>query len=230
MILVSLPNQNLDTLAGALKEKYGVDVYYFEIDLSISQNILRLTNWLNDNFNVHMLINNAGIGGSKKFTDVEATYIEKIIQVNVIATSLLTHQLLPNLMKFKSSYVLNVSSIAAFTPLGYKTVYPATKTYIDSFSRGLSAELKGANVTVSVVHPGAMNTNEDARKRIEQQGFLAKLTLLNTDKVARHCIKRLLKKDAVIVVNPFSWFFSKLIPVRITLPLITKKIKQEVEQ
>ena len=81
-----------------------------------------------------MLINNAGIGGSKKFSDASGSYIEKIIQLNVLATSLLTHQLLPNLQKSSKAYVLNVSSLAAFSPIGYKTVYPASKAFIHSFS------------------------------------------------------------------------------------------------
>lgn len=88
-----------------------------------------------------------------------------------MATSLLTHQLLPNLQKSSKAYVLNVSSLAAFSPIGYKTVYPASKAFIHSFSRGLYQELKDTNVFVSVVNPGPMKTNAEVSRRIEEQGF-----------------------------------------------------------
>jgi hypothetical protein len=147
----------------------------------------------------------------------------------VVAGSILVHQLLPNLKARKQSYILNVSSMAAFTPVGYKTVYPASKSYIHSFSRGLCAELKDTNVFVSVVNPGAMKTNAGVTQRIEKQGLLGRLTLLDPEKVARYCIKQLFRKDTVIMVNPFSWAVLQLIPIWIRLPVMTRAIKREIE-
>ena len=104
---------------------------------------------VNDAFGrIDILINNAGLGGTKKFTEASSDYINTILQVNVAATSLITHQLLPNLLKQPKAYILNVSSMAAFSPIGFKTVYPATKTFIHSFSRGLHEELKDTTNTV----------------------------------------------------------------------------------
>ncbi|MFP3834018.1 SDR family NAD(P)-dependent oxidoreductase [Chryseobacterium sp. SIMBA_028] len=229
VVLVSLPNQNLKELAKQLEEKYQIKAHYYEVDLSINQNVLKLTEWLNSSFNIHILINNAGLGGTKRFTEASSDYINTILQVNVAATSLITHQLLPNLLRQPKAYILNVSSMAAFSPIGFKTVYPATKTFIHSFSRGLHEELKDTNVFVSVVNPGAMKTNADVCKRIEKQGFWGKMTLLNPDKVASRCIQQLFKKDSVIMVNPISWLVMKLVPIWIKLPLMTQAIKREIE-
>ncbi len=99
LILVSLPGQGLPELSLELENRYGVQVHYYETDLSIKENVLALTAWINREFSINMLINNAGIGGTKRFEDASCSYIEKIIQLNVLATSLLTHQLLPNLQK-----------------------------------------------------------------------------------------------------------------------------------
>ncbi|PWN67417.1 SDR family NAD(P)-dependent oxidoreductase [Chryseobacterium oncorhynchi] len=229
VILVSLPNQNLKELSQQLEEKYQIKTHYYEVDLSVNQNVLKLTEWLNSSFNIHILINNAGLGGTKRFTEASSDYINTILQVNVTATSLITHQLLPNLLKQPKAYILNVSSMAAFSPIGFKTVYPATKTFIHSFSRGLHEELKDTNVFVSVVNPGAMKTNADVCKRIEKQGFWGKMTLLNPDKVASRCIQQLFKKDSVIMVNPISWLMMKIVPIWIKLPLMTQAIKREIE-
>lgn len=227
-ILISLPNQNLEILNQKIIETYNVDSQYFETDLSTIENILSLTKFINEHFNVSILINNAGLGGSNIFTEVSASYINKIIQVNVMATSILTHQILPNLLKQPKGYILNVSSMAAFTPFSYKTVYPASKTFVYSFSRGLNEELKDTNVCVSVVNPGAMATNENVSNRIKKLGFLGKFTLLNPDKVAKKSIKQLFKKQNVIIFNNLSWLLLQVLPVWIKLPILTKILKKEI--
>lgn len=229
VILISLPNQNLEALSLEIAEIYDVKTQYYEVDLSVNENIFKLTEWLNNSFNIHVLINNAGLGGTRKFLDATPHYINTILQVNITATSLITHQLLPNLLRQSKAYILNVSSMAAFSPIGFKTVYPASKTFIHSFSRGLHEELKDTNVFVSVVNPGAMKTNIDVCKRIEKQGFLGKLTLLDPNKVAKYCVDRLFKRDSVIMVNPVSWLVMRVLPIWIKLPLMTNAIKKEIE-
>ncbi|AYZ35437.1 SDR family NAD(P)-dependent oxidoreductase [Chryseobacterium indologenes] len=229
VILVSLPGQCLEDVCRNLEENYKIKAHYYEVDLSVNDNVLQLTKWINQSFNIHILINNAGLGGTKKFTEATSDYINTILQVNVAATSLITHQLLPNLLRQPKAYILNVSSMAAFSPIGFKTVYPASKTFIHSFSRGLHEELKDTNVFVSVVNPGAMKTNKDVCKRIEKQGFLGKLTLLDPDHVASYSIRQLFKKDSVIMVNPISWLIMKILPIWIKLPLMTQAIKKEME-
>jgi len=119
--------------------------------------------------------------------------------------------------------------MAAFSPIGFKTVYPASKAFIYSFSRGLNQELKDTNVFVSVVNPGAMKTNDEIRLRIKKQGFLGKLTLTDPAKVAKYCIRQLFKKESVIIINPISWFILSILPVWIKLPLMTKAIKREID-
>jgi short-subunit dehydrogenase len=228
LVLVSLPQQNLAAFAGFISNTYQVQVHHYETDLSVKENVLTLCEWINQNFEVQVLINNAGLGGTKKFTEASMQYIDTIMQVNVVATSLLTHQLLPNLLQQKEAYILNVSSMAAFSPIGYKTVYPASKTFIHSFSRGLSEELKNTGVVVSVVNPGAMATNDDVTSRIKKLGFVGRLTLLKPEKVAGRCIRQLFKKDRVIMVNPWSWLAMTLLPIWIKLPLLTHNIKKEI--
>lgn len=228
VVLVSLPGQNLGQLSDSISRDYGVRSFYYETDFSSNADIIALSHWLNENFDISILINNAGIGGTKPFDEAHIDYIDTIIQVNVKATALLTHQLLPNLKRQPKSFILNVSSIAAFTPVGYKTVYPASKAFIHSFSRGLYAELRNTNVFVSVVNPGAMATNQEIISRIEKQGVFGKLTLLQTEKVAQYSLNRLFKRDTVIMVNPFTWLIATLLPIWIKLPIMTQIVKREI--
>ena len=227
-ILVGLENEGLKETCEGLSEKFGTDSVYFETDLTVKENIVSLAEKINSSYSVFMLINNAGIGGTKRFTDANVDYIDTIIQLNVKATAMMTHQLLPNILKQEKGFVLNVSSIAAFSPIGYKTVYPASKAFIDHFTRGLSRELSKTNVTVSLVSPGPMLTSPDKIERLSKQGFLGKLVALTPEKVARVSIQQLLKGDKAIVLNFFNRL-NLLLMRFVSRRYITWRVRQELE-
>lgn len=228
LVLISLPDQELSNKAIQLADINNIEVHFYETDLTKKENVLSLCIWLNENFEIFMLINNAGIGGTCKFTDASVQYIDTILQLNVVATSLLTHQLLPNLLKQPEAYILNISSLAAFSPIAYKTVYPASKNFIYSFSLGLSEELKDTNVVVSVVNPGGMATNKSSCQVTNKLGFWGKQCLLKPEKVAEKCLKKLLNKERVIRTNFFSWLAITYLPVWIKLPLLSNNFKRFV--
>lgn len=231
-ILVGLPNENLELTASELRDRYGVLVHYYETDLTRKENVMALTRWVNENFNIYILINNAGCGGSMKFQDADVGYIDMIIQLNVMALAIITHQLLPNLHRQKQSYILNVSSMAAFSPIGYKTVYPASKVFVQHFSRGLYQELHDTNVFVSVVNPGPMKTNSDVTARINRHGFFGRLGLLTPERVAEISIRQLFKKDSLIMLNlanGLNWLLMKTVPVWIRLPALTRAMRREID-
>lgn len=230
LVLIALPQEGLQVLAEELSRQH-VEVFYMETDLTNHTNVMHMTQWVNEHFNISMLINNAGMGGTRRFIEADVHYLNSIIQLNVMSTSLITRELLPNLMQQKQSYILNVSSLAAFSPMGFKTVYPASKAFIHHFTRGLYQELKDTNVFVSVVNPGPMKTNRDVSARIEQYGILAKIGLLSPENVARISIRQLLRKDSMIVLNwmnGFNWLLMRIVPIWLRLPLLTRSIKREL--
>ncbi|SFB83761.1 hypothetical protein SAMN05421747_101431 [Parapedobacter composti] len=231
-ILVSLPGEGLEFVAAQVKA-LGLEAHCYETDLTQKENIVALAAWVNERFPLSILINNAGCGGTQSFQDVSVDYLDRIIQLNVKATSLLIHQLLPNLLERSQAYVLNVGSVAAYSPIGYKTVYPASKAFIHSFTRGLYQEFAGTNVFFSVVNPGPMMTNMDSSARLQQQGFLAKMGLLTPEQVAAIAVRQLFKRDTLIMlnwVNRLTWVLLKFLPVYIRLPLLTKAMKKELKR
>jgi hypothetical protein len=131
ILLVALPNENLSSVASEIS-KLNVKVDFFETDLTKKENILDLVQWANK-YPIEVLINNAGCGGSKYINDASFDYIDSIILLNNRATAQITTSLIPNLTKQPKSYILNVSSMAAFSPIGYKTVYPASKNLLNFF-------------------------------------------------------------------------------------------------
>lgn len=225
-VLVALPGQNLAAVAAECR-RHGVRSEYIETDLCVKENVVAMAREVNDRFPISILINNAGRGGSRSFLDCDIEYVDSIIQLNVAATALVTHQLLPNLVRRPEAYVLNVASMASLSPIGFKTVYPASKRFVQDFSRGLCEELKGTGVHVAVVHPGPMTTSFGVRRRIVKQGIIGRLWLMTPPHVARVSLNRLFSKKKQIVIG-FSSNLSKLLigilPLNLRLPIMTRTV------
>lgn len=231
LILVALPGRDLESLADDLMAMYAVEVKYFEMDLTQDQSIYQLVEAIKSDLNIDMLINNAGIGGTANLTESSVNEIDSIIQLNIRATSLLSRLLIPELLKHSRSFIMNISSIAAFTPIAYKTVYPASKAFIYSFSLGLNEEFSSKGLSVSVVHPGPILTNFNTTKRIIAQGFKAKLGLLNTASIAELSLKQCLAGKTVIVPgfwNRLNLMLMRLMPLKLACRVSSNIVKTEL--
>ena len=160
-------------------------------------------------------------------------YINKIIQVNITAPALLIRLLLPSLEKHDQAYILNVSSMAAFSPMAFKTVYPASKAFVWSFSRGLHEELKSSGVFVGVIHPGPIKTNPEVCKRIEQQKLFGRLGQVSPEKLAHIAIKQLFQHDSLLIpgiMNKLNWILIKIIPIWIRMGFLSKVVQREISE
>ena len=231
LILVSLQNEGLLRLQKKLIFEYSVQVEIYETNLTIKENVIELTNWVNSNFKIDTLINNAGIGGSMSFFKASETYIENIIALNVNALVLLTKKLLKNLNQNAQAHILNIASMASFSPMPFKTVYPASKAFVSSFSRGLNSELKNTNISISVAYPGGMATNPEVSKRINEHSKIIRNTTVSVEKVAQICIKLMIKRKTLIIpgfINKLSWFVFKICPERLLLKLFRNGVQKEI--
>ncbi len=231
LILIALPNENLQILGKELQKKYDIDVECFEVDLTNPFELEQTATQINLNYNVKALINNAGIGGSNYFQTATSQYVDDIIMLNIRALVLLTHKLINNLKANSKSYILNIASMASFGPMPYKTVYPASKAFVYSFSRGLYTELKPAGITVCVAHPGGMATNKNVSTRINSHNWLIRSTILSPERTAEICVRQMLKGDSLIIpgfMNKMSWLFFKFFPVWLRLIIFKKSVKKEL--
>lgn len=134
LILIALPSEDLKSLCEQLMNKFKIKAQYYEVDLTEIDSILNLFNKIKENYKINGIINNAGLGGSMPFNTSSIKYLDNMILLNIRALSLLTRLFVPELMEHKKSYILNIASMAAYSPIPYKTVYPASKAYVYYFS------------------------------------------------------------------------------------------------
>ena len=224
LLLVALPNENLKEFSEHLIRQYNIKADYFECDLIIKKSVENIFKWTQENnYAVDFLINNAGFGGAGSFEDYTLEYVNNMIDLNIRATTNLTHLFIPELKKNTPSYILNNASMVANFPCPYKTIYAATKAYVKNFTRALREELKPQGISVSVLQPGATPTNKIVKNQINEGGFFFKISVTSIEQVAKKAIDRTLKGQAIIVPgykNRMSLRFIKLVPMIILQRII----------
>jgi len=102
------------------------------------------------------LVNNAGFGVWGGFADKECVAQADVIRVDLLAPVMLAHAMLPSLKK-NNGFMINVSSLAAETPLPYLATYAAVKAGMTFWSEAVRAEHQG-EVAVVTLAPGPSPT------------------------------------------------------------------------
>src|SRR6266851_8197700 len=168
LVLVARREQRLNELRDELRNRNAqLTVHMRAVDLCQKSQIGELVRWLDqEKINIDCLISNAGLGDYGSFATSDPQRDDRIIQVNIVAPTLLTRRLLPQMIARKRGAILNVSSSAGFLPIPGMAVYAASKAYTNSFSEALRAELGGTGVTVTALCPGPVHTEfGDVAKR-----------------------------------------------------------------
>lgn len=160
LILVARREQVLQQLAAELNERHGVKVVPIAMDLASPQAPQQLQQIVQQHgLEVDVLVNNAGVleAGAFRLSDPEA--VQRMLRLNVLALTGLTHAFLAGMVERGYGRVLNVASVAAFQPVVGLAAYAATKAYVLSLSEALGEELRGSGVTVTALCPGLTDTD-----------------------------------------------------------------------
>lgn len=151
LLLTARRVERLDALAQTLRAAHGVDVRLHPADLADPDELERLAGVVAALPRLALLVNNAGFGTGGHFMETTPESQSAMIHVHATAATRLSHAALPALVRAGRGAIINVSSIAAY----FKgTTYSASKAYLNSFSAGLQAELRGTGVRVQALCPG----------------------------------------------------------------------------
>jgi short-subunit dehydrogenase len=107
---------------------------------------------------VEALFANAGRGLGRAFVDQDWNEIRRVIDTNVTGTVYLVQKFARDMKQRGRGKILFTGSIAGFLPGTFQAVYNGTKAFVDSFSIALRHELEGTGVTVTLLMPGATDT------------------------------------------------------------------------
>jgi short-subunit dehydrogenase len=161
LVLVARDEGRLHGVAEELRAKFGVQVEPFRADLSRYDETAWVEQRLADPQRpIDVLINNAGYGLNRKFTNGDLLAEQAMCDVLCRAVLRLSHAAALGMKERGRGTIINVSSVAGWWP--YST-YSAAKSYVTAFTQNLHNELKPHGVKVSAVCPGYTRTEFHSR-------------------------------------------------------------------
>ena len=113
---------------------------------------------------IDFLVNCAGMGISGSVENSPQEQIQKIYNVNFFGTVNMCKAVLPYMRKNGFGHIVNISSVAGELPIPFQTFYSATKASIESFTAGLSMEVKPFGIKAVCVLPGDTKTGFTAAR------------------------------------------------------------------
>ncbi|NKC30336.1 SDR family NAD(P)-dependent oxidoreductase [Falsiroseomonas selenitidurans] len=104
-----------------------------------------------------VLVNNAGIGGSRALAATEDAALARILEVNLAAALRLTREALPHLAR-PGGAVVNMASVFGQEGMPGSIAYAVAKAGLAQFTRSAAAELGAEGIRVNAVAAGAIET------------------------------------------------------------------------
>lgn len=160
-----------------------------------------------------IVVNCAGFGVFGQFEKTSLSRELEMIDVNIKSLHILTKLYLKEFENRGSGYILNVSSLASFSPGPMFSSYYASKSYVTQLTRAVAFELKKkkSKVKISVFCPGSVDTEFNATAGAKKFSTPP----LAPEFAAKYAVDRMFKGKTVIVPGLWPKFLhmaSKLLP------------------
>jgi len=159
LVLVARDLAKLQTLAERITRSTGRRVDFIGADLTTLEGMRHISQVLESDARISVLVNNAGVGATQPILDSEVNRLCKMIQLNATALTRLTHAAVPGFVARGGGTLINIASIVALAPEVLNGVYAASKAFVLTLSQSLQHELGPKGVRVQVVLPGATSTD-----------------------------------------------------------------------
>lgn len=173
LLLVARRAERLQELALELTQQHGVRCEVFAADLTDPKAPAAILEFAESRgLDIDILINNAGLAGNYAFADARWETLAGELQLMITAVTELCHRVLPGMRAQGWGRIINLSSLAAFSPPAASLLYTGIKTYVLQMSQALDMELKPQGIHVTALCPGftrsefhdAMGTRNEADK------------------------------------------------------------------
>ncbi|XP_063293535.1 inactive hydroxysteroid dehydrogenase-like protein 1 [Pelobates fuscus] len=180
IILISRNREKLQMVSESIATTYGVKTSFIEADFNKGREVFPAIKEALKDVDVGILVNNAGVCYEypQYVTDVQEDKIWEIINVNIAATTMMLHIVLPGMVQRKKGAIINVSSATACLICPQFTIYAASKfqpefkqpylgqlfeikptTYLDNLTEALYHEYSTKGIFIQSLIPCVVVTN-----------------------------------------------------------------------
>ena len=208
LVLVARRKERLEVLAAELETRFGIKVEIFPADLSQDADVKNLAEKISGIQELDLLINNAGFGGKGSFYKDTGEEAWRMIKVHVVAPTELTRAALPGMIDRKRGAIINVASIAAFSPLS-GALYSSTKAFLVMFSENLQTELIETGIKIQALCPGLTHTEFHQVAGIKKEAIPG-ILWMKADRVVRISLRALTKNKVIVIPGVRNKFLAFL--------------------
>lgn len=129
IILVSRSKEKLEAVSRNISETYKVETDFIVADFSKGRELYPAIEEALKDREIGILVNNVGIfyGYPDYFTNLSEDVLWDLIHVNIASATMMTHIVLPGMVKKKKGAIVNLSSGSCCQPTPTLTVYGASK-------------------------------------------------------------------------------------------------------
>ena len=153
---------------------------------------------------VDVLVNNAGLGYSRRVADLDPLQLREQVDVNLVAVIECAQAVLPAMFRQGSGHIINVASIAGLIGLPNSGVYCATKFAVVGFSDALRREVRSRGIRVTAFCPGFVATNFSPRLLAVLASQRRMPGVMSADYVAGR-IAHLIRRPRRLDIIPPGW-------------------------
>ena len=182
LVLVARDEARLESVAAELRSRYAVPVEVLPADLLTDDGAARVVQRLQDtSAPISMLVNNAGYGLLGNFADNSWDDELAHLRIHTEVPLHLAHAAINAMAASGGGRIINVASVAAFTPRG---TYSAAKALMVNFSRWANVFYKDRGVHVLALCPGFVKTEFHQRMNLDPKS-IPEWSWLNAEQVVR---------------------------------------------
>ena len=144
----------------SIKEKYKT-IITEKFDISNHSEIESFVNKANDTLGgrIDVLINNAGITRDNLSIRMKEEEWQKVIDINLTSTFLLSKNSIKKMLKSKKGKIINITSVVGHTGNIGQANYTASKAGVVAMSKSLALEYGKKNINVNCISPGFITTD-----------------------------------------------------------------------
>jgi len=202
LLLVDRRSAELEQVCESLAANQGAVAEPYAVDLCQREEVERLAKRLAQMTDLELLVNNAGFGAVDYFVDTDPSYLVGMVDVHVVAPTILTRAVLPGMIDRNRGGIVNVSSMSSWFYSAGNAQYGSTKNYLAAFSQSLHQELRGTDVRVQALCPGFVRTEFHAAESMQAfktRPCPAAHWWMSADDVAECSLRRLGGKQVIVI-------------------------------
>ena len=168
-----------------IKETGGAAIFV-EADIAIEAQVQNLVSSTVAAFGgLHILINNAGIGGSRGRThEVELADFKRVVDVNLIGTFLMSKYCLQHFLPQASGCIVNIASTYGLIGAPQAPAYCSTKGAIVNYTRQLAVDYGPDGIRINAICPGYIDTGLSRKQAANPNDPVIKAAVARREKAA----------------------------------------------